>query len=271
LPLSKTCRRILLAVGRDDVRTALLTWLCEQSSVVAVWEDGSGGADLGDDLSDVDLGVAVEDSDLAHFLDEMPDLLRRAVDAVLVRTFGHVATIVTPDWTRADVAVRARSATARGVPGPVTVLYDPTGFVRMSDGVPLAATDRITDLIVEFLRCVGLLPIATKRGESIGGYVATGAMVGMLTELMQIENGTLRVGGALRLGGRLTPDQHEELAALPPLVPTTASVRDVHLELARRFLPRARRVAASTGVAYPDHLEDALLQHLSRHGFALTG
>lgn len=259
-------------MSRDTVRDALVHELGLRAEVVAVWLDGSLARDEGDAYSDIDLAVAVEDDRLDAFLGVLPAVIRTACDPVLVRGYGRLTTVVTADWERADLLVRPASEVHAGIAGPVTVLWDPRAQVTILDARDQAdaVPDRLRNAVEEFIRCLGLLPIAAARGEWIGGYIATGQMTAMLTELMQLENGTHRVGGALRLGSRLTQEQQQAIASLPPLLPDPDSIVLVHTALAREFLPRARALAERMALDYPSRLEDAVRVHLRRHGVDLS-
>ena len=257
--------------SRDVLLDNLVAALRGVDPVVAVWVDGSLARGVGDEYSDLDLGVAVDDESLDDVIDALPGLVAGACDAVLLQCRGRLLNVVTTDWQRADIVVRTRTEVVTGLPGPVVIVHDPESLIRVVGQIePLAVSARLPVLIEEFFRFVGLLPIVARRDEWVGALTATGAMTGMLVELMQLENGTLRtVGGALRVSERLTDGQRDELASLPPLKPDMQSVASVHIALARLFIPKARRLAAANEVAYPQPLEDAVAQHLRRHGIEL--
>jgi predicted nucleotidyltransferase len=237
-----------------------------RDDVAAIWVDGSRSRGGNDELSDVDLAVAVDDSCVDAFLTELTALVTRELDPVHMFVRGRLLHAITPRWSRLDVLTRTTSELAAGVPGPVAVLFDRDGLVEED-----FATQRrpALPLVEEFLRFLGLLPIAAARGEWIGACIAIGAMTGMVVDLMQIENGTTRVGGALRANERLTDVQRRGLLALPALEPARDSVVAVQLALARLLLPMARRVVPPG--EYPERMESALREHLARHGFDLDG
>ena len=164
---------------------ALVGGLRRRSEVEAIWIDGSIGRGVADAHSDVDIGVAVAADRLDAFLGELPDLVRAACDLVLVRPMGRLLTIVTTDWQRADIFVRTRDEATAGIAGPVHIVEDGTHCVRVLDAATAPATGRLSEVIEEFLRCVGLLPIVAARDEWVGAYIATGMMTGLLAELMR--------------------------------------------------------------------------------------
>lgn len=244
----------------------LLQQLNREPRVAAAWVDGSLARGFGDEHSDLDIGIAATDDNPEDLLSSLPDLLGGACELVLVQIRGRLLNLVTSDWQRVDVFVRTQSEARRGVPGPVRVIHDPTGCVHVLEPAapPLPIGDRFDSLVREFIRYLGLLPVVVHRDEWIGAYVATGTMMGMLAELMQLENGTQRIGGALRLSERLTEQQRDELGRLPDLSPGTSSVVAVQVALAHLFLTRARGVAVSLHLDYPATLEDAARRHLAR-------
>jgi hypothetical protein len=74
--------------------------------------------------------------------------------------------------------------------------------------------------------------------------------------------GPAQRGGALRRNPFLTADQRAELAAIPPISAERRSVLAANRVLAAIFLPRARRLAESIGMAWPTEFEDATRRNL---------
>ena len=254
----------------EELLDRLVGRIRAHDEVVAVWLDGSRARGDADAYSDVDLGVAVTDEGIGDFVRALADLISTSCDVALVKQAGRLLNVVTREWVRADIVVRTVSEVAGGIVGPVELLYDEIGVVRRVDdpkGPPRPV--RVHELISEFLRFLGLLPVAVARREWVGAYIATGAMTSQVAELMQLHNGTQRVGGALRLSERLTEAQRQAISQLPPLRPDGDSVVAVQSTLAAVFLPLARQVAGSTGAAYPAAAEEAVLAHLRRHGIDL--
>ena len=241
-------------MNRDELIDSLVPAIASHDEVMAVALNGSLARGLPDEHSDLDIEVVVADERLRSFIDDLPGIIRSACDPVLIKVGPFVTNVVTRDWLRADVVVRAGSEARRAGDADATPVFDPHAPLRV---------------VEEFMRSLGLLPAAAARGEWVGAYIATGFLTRLLTELMEFENGTHRVGGALRLSERLTPDQRDAIAAIPPLIPTKEAVMAAQTQLAREFLERARRLSDSLGFDYPVELETALVQHLERHGIDL--
>ena len=261
-------------MNHDELLEVIAGALCPRDEVLALWLSGSISRGTADAYSDLDLELVVEDGALRSTLADLPPHLASACDAVLVKTYGSLVHLVTRDWLRADVLVRERADVEQnGVAGPVEVRYDPSSLhlAPVADRGPGGRAGRSpVGVVEEFMRFLGLLPVAAARGEWIGAFAATGIMVTQLLELMQTENRSARVGGALRVNERLTEEQRLVFSTLPPLRPDADAVVAVQCALARDFLPRARRVAQASSADYPDALEEALLAHLRRHAIQLV-
>lgn len=257
-------------MNRSELINSFVATFGVATEVRAIALDGSLGRGTPDPHSDVDLTVVVGDEHARSFSGRLVELISASCDAVLIKPGPFVTNVVTREWLRIDVVVRAESDVNVVLGAPV---HDPHALLdRREPPAPSSGGDAAGAALVaieEFLRSLGLLPVAVARDEWIGASIAVGAMLGQLTQLMQLENGTLRIGGALRLSERLTPAQCDVIASVPLLQPTTSSVVAVQRALAQDFIPRARRVSAALGFDYPDSLQEALLAHLARNGIDL--
>lgn len=236
---------------------------------MAAWVIGSLADGGGDAYSDVDLLVAVRDGDFAAVVAAWPQFLAQLTPTVFARQIGAkdkpTITAITPEWLRFDITLasaadprphgyRAAPLFARG-PDAAPFTFSPA--------IPGASWDRLPALISDFLRVLGLLPVAVGRGEFLVGLTPVSLLRGYLIELYLIENGCPR-GGAKRLNPLLTPEQRRALDALPPLTPTREAIVAGHVACARLFLPRARQLAAEHALPYPEAFERATLAHLRR-------
>ncbi len=248
----------------------LVAALRADERVLAAWTIGSLARGVADAYSDVDVLIAVRNPDLAALVADWPAFVARLAPTVFARRSGAAErptiTAITPDWLRFDLTIHPAADPRPHNYGAAAPLFARDGFAPPD--APTQApgrdpADRLPFLAEEFLRVLGLLPVAVGRGEFIVGLTPTMLLRDGLIELMLLENGGAR-GGAKRLNPLLTEEQRAALAGLPPLVPTREAVIAGHLACARLFLPHARRLLAAHGLPYPEAFERATLDHLRR-------
>jgi predicted nucleotidyltransferase len=236
--------------------------------VIGVWLAGSYGRGTQDAFSDVDLWVVVTAAEVDGFCRDWPSIAEEIAPTVLHQQVGDkpVFTQVTPDWLRFDVTI----ATPSDVPGrsrtTVRPLYDPTGLSgRLADPRPPLQPDpdRVRSLGREFLRVLGLLPVAMGREEYVVGQSGAQLLRSMLISLMLEDVAVEDRGGALHLNTLLPADRRQILADLPPLMATRESVIATHVACAAAFLPLARELHQRCGIDWPQELEDAARRHLA--------
>jgi hypothetical protein len=119
-------------------------------------------------------------------------------------------------------------------------------------------------LVKEFLRVMGLTPVAFGRQEYQLALTGIGLLRGLTIDLMLEENGIApnKRGGALHRNPFLSVEQREALAHLPPEHGDPDSIRASNRAFAAIFLPRARRLAETIGMEWPDAFEAATRRHL---------
>jgi hypothetical protein len=120
---------------------------------------------------------------------------------------------------------------------------------------------------------MGLMAVAEGRGDWLMAPSGADLLRRALIDLMLEENGVAPGdrGGMLGRARLLTPEQHAELATIPPVGADRDSLLALHIHISGLFLPRARRLAAETPAAWPQALEAATRRHLrQRLGFELA-
>nr|WP_246621843.1 hypothetical protein [Rhizobium laguerreae] len=122
----------------------------------------------------------------------------------------------------------------------------------------------LTYLINEFIRVFGLLAVANGRGEYLLSVAGVDLLRMMLFNLLSEEVERADKGGMLAWSRRLSEEQLDLLATIPPAAPTRQSIIDAHLACASAFLPRARRMAERWEIEWPQRFEDATWRHLER-------
>ena len=256
-----------------EAQAALLTQvsavLKTDGRIRSIWLSGSLARGVGDTWSDVDLVAQVDEADRAACLADYgqggagwPDLVHAQ------QLHGRVLTATTVNWQRFDVSFLTPSELA---------IVDGAGLKHLAgdatatppDQPPSADTRaprRIAALITEFLRVLGLLPVAVGREEWLGAQQGYDLLRRMFIELMIEENGvtpTVR-GGAKRLNLHLSADQRKMLEAIAPPLARRETLISANLELARLFLDRARPLADRLDAPWPLAFEQATRRHLQR-------
>ena len=240
--------------------------------IQALWLAGSLGRGKGDEWSDVDLLACCAEG------------TRAAVSAVLVGSIGEIAppllvnplfggaviNVVAEGWRRFDITLIEPDGLARHDPARLTELFNRAG-VQLTGRTPKsyqATPESVLPIINEFLRVLGLAPVALGRGEYVLAMQGAQLLRELTINLMLEENGVSQLdrGGALKRFPFLTEEQRQELLGPPPLSPGRDSVIANHVYLARKFLPRAKRLADEVGAEWPAKFEQGTLAHLRANG-----
>ncbi|HWA61454.1 MAG TPA: hypothetical protein VG939_08765 [Caulobacteraceae bacterium] len=232
--------------------------------VDGAWLSGSLGRGEGDAFSDVDVVVAVEDEDLGACVAEYGGVKSPLGAAVFRQVlYGRIVTAVTPDWRRYDLQfvtgpelrrldfAKLRPLTPGAKPPPGLLPPRAPPARRPQDLVPMAE---------EFLRILGLLPVALGRREWLVAQEGWGLMRKLTIDLMVEANGrTSDRGGVKRLNAFLTDGQREALEALAWPGPSRESLIAANQALSGLFIPLGRTLL---GEAWPSAFESATRDHL---------
>lgn len=237
----------------------------------ALFLGGSHGQETADQWSDIDfIAVAAPEQHMA-----LAARWRTALETVAPIVFwnqidggGIVFNAITDDWLRIDLSIQdIESFSARRARNLVKPLIDRDGIY---DALATTLPDRQPDpqklryIINEFIRVLGLTPVAMGRGEYVTAVWGTGLLRNLLIDLLQQQHVALPdPGGALHLSRLLPPEQMAMLAALPYPGPTRDDLITADRALARAFFPPARQLAARIGLDWPDAFEAATRRHLA--------
>ncbi|MEM7710956.1 MAG: nucleotidyltransferase domain-containing protein, partial [Pseudomonadota bacterium] len=130
---------------------------------------GSHGRGAADAWSDIDLVALAEDGRRADVLAAWRAALGAEVELVYWKAFPFgLANAITADWLRVDLYVTMPARFGRRSKANLRVIHDPGG---VWDGLPGALPPAVPDaavverLTLEFLRVLGLLPVALGREE----------------------------------------------------------------------------------------------------------
>jgi predicted nucleotidyltransferase len=249
---------------------AITTVLKNEPLVEAAWLSGSLGKGGGDRWSDVDTLVLASDAATASkaLVTALPRIAKPVLVPVLMNVLfgGRVLNVVTEDWQRFDIAIVQGEELNRYDARELTALFNRGERVPpVHPDVPYrTAPAELLKLVQEFLRVVGLGPVALGREEYDVILAGQELLRRMTFELICEENGIapLKRGGALHRNVLLTAEQRAAFAALPLTAPNRESAIGLNQALAALFLPRARRLAAAIGMEWPVAFEDATRRHL---------
>jgi predicted nucleotidyltransferase len=258
-----------------DAQRALATRLAgalgADVRIDSAWLAGSFGRGEGDAWSDIDVIAVVDAEDRAACLAEYAGAHNPVGETVVLLTlYGRIVHAVRPDWERYDIhfvtpeefrnvdKLRLKPLAAKHLDGPPPV--------ELTWGAYQPTSDDVARMASEFLRIQGLAPTAVERGEWLAGQEGIGLLRKLLIELMIETNGisTAQRGGAKRLNPYLSSEQRAAVEAIPLPGPSRESFIAANQALARLFMPLAKETLARAGAAWPQALEDATRQHLTR-------
>lgn len=249
---------------------AIADALEDEPAIRALFLSGSYGAGLEDAYSDIDFLMVASDGPS----DEVAALWRKAVsrtgDIILWwdrQVRPALINAITSDWLRTDVVILKPDQIGTQTKDSLKVLFDHDG---MFEALPASAKKASPDLrrtkyqFEEFIRILGLLPLAMGREEYLNGVLGLFHMRNLLVDLMIEETGAPQRGGALHLNRLITDEQKEVLASLPRPVPTRDLLIAANLAYAAAYLPRARKLAKVWGIEWPGQFEAATWEHLRK-------
>jgi predicted nucleotidyltransferase len=239
--------------------------------VEALWLAGSLGMGQGDAWSDVDLLVMVASGATAAAATRLARELVPALRVVLVNGLygGRVLNMVTAGWNRFDLTIVQPEDLQRYDSNLLTPIFnkgDSAPPVQPPTPPYRTSPAGLLTLVQEFLRVIGLTPVALGREEYQLALNGVDLLRRMTMDLMLEENGVSVAarGGALHRNHLLTAEQREALQALPVVAAERSSIIAGDVAFAGLFLPRARRLAAEIGMAWPTEFEEATRRHLLR-------
>jgi predicted nucleotidyltransferase len=257
-------------MSQDELIRAIAAALADQMQLRGLFLVGSFGKGTADAFSDIDLLAIVEEAGRAEF----PAVWRATLEGIAPVVFwnqrpigGTLINAITEDWTRCDLVIPTEAGLRGLTKDRVRVLIDRDGLYdtlppHLAYGGPNVG--KVTYLINEFIRVLGLLSVGMGRGEYFLGTVGAGMLRDHLSSLMVEETAIPDPGGALHLSRLLSPDQMQVLTGLPFPRPERTAIIEAHLATARAFMPRARALAAKLDIPWPQTFEEATLRHLRR-------
>jgi hypothetical protein len=231
---------------------------------------GSFGRGTADEFSDVDLLAVVAPADHEAVAADWRGVLEGIVPIVYWHRlpWALVLNAVSDEWLRCDLDIVAPDKLHGRTQDRLKTLVDRDGILAgLPATLPQRGIDpaRVQAATNEFIRVLGLLPVALGRNEielmAAGG---TGFLRRFLTDLLILEMNLPDAGGNLHLSRVLDAERMALLASIPLAQLSKESAIETNLALARVFLPRAKALHATLGIEWPTAFEDAARRTLMR-------
>jgi predicted nucleotidyltransferase len=244
--------------------------LAADTRIEAAWLSGSFGRGEADEWSDIDVTVVASDRTFDQTVGAYANDLSAVANVVYMNVIaGRVVNAVTDEWARFDLTFLKPAEFAARAIGPMTPLFNRNASGPKPQTPPPYSTSaqRVTGIVSEYLRILGLSPVVLGRGEYFVALDGVGYMRRLIIDLFLEEAGINQAarGGALHLNRLLTDDQRRALASMPPLEATRESVIAAQEALTHLFLPAARALARKTGASWPSSFEEATRNTLARN------
>jgi hypothetical protein len=231
---------------------------------------GSFGRGTADAWSDVDFIALIPADQQEAFVGEWRGLLDAIMPVVFYQRlpFAPVLHAISKDWLRCDLMFVAPDQTGSMTQDRHQPLIDRDGIhAALAPTLPPPQIDtrRLEGTVNEFIRVLGLTPVAVGRNEIELIGLGTGMLRRMLTDLLVIEKNHADTGGILHLSRLLDDEQMALMATIPVPVRSVHSSIDSQFALARVFLPRAQLLYAQLGMDWPEPFVAATRANLERH------
>ncbi len=237
--------------------------------VAAFFLSGSFGAGTADQFSDVDLLAIADPAEHEALAADWRKALEAIVPIVQFNRLPHalVLNAITDDWLRIDLHIANRDHLAHEAQDSLKPLVDRDNLyaaLRPETPEPARNPGRLGWMVGEFIRILGLTPVAIGRNEVELMTVGNAFLRRFLTDLLTIEVNPRIPGGMLHLSRVLDPGRMAVLASVPLPQLSADSAIASNLALARVFIPRAKTLCASLGVEWPTAFEAATRRNLRR-------
>ena len=237
--------------------------------ITALFLSGSFGAGTADAFSDVDLLAIADPAEHEGLAADWRKTLESIAPIVHYNRLPHalVLNAVTDDWLRIDLHIASPEHLAHTAQDSLKPLVDRDNLyatLRPETPIPAANPGRLGWMVGEFIRILGLTPVAIGRGEVELMTVGNTFLRRFLTDLLIMEVNPRIPGGMLHLSRVLDAQRMAVLAAVPlPQLTADAAIAS-NLALARTFMPRAKALCAALGVEWPAAFEAATRRNLQR-------
>lgn len=250
--------------------TQLAEALRDQPTVRALFLGGSHGNGLADAYSDLDF-VLVSEGGASDALAAIVEQAIAQTGQIVMWRDRSVAPVlinaITAPANRIDVLMFTPAQAKGHAQDRLLPLFDHDDILTTLPKTTLHGTPdpkRMAYQFEEFIRILGLLPLAIGREEYINGVAGVFHLRNLLVEFLIAETNTPMRGGALQLNRLLSEEQRDLLISLPPPIATREGVIKAHKTYAAAYLHRARAYANQNAIPWPEQFEDVTLTYVGK-------
>lgn len=253
-------------MNQQDLIASVAERMAGKSGLDALFLAGSFGRGTADEWSDVDLLALAKPEHHAALAAQWREVLEAITPVVFWQELnrgGILLNAISEDWLRCDLSITdTLGARAKNTIRP---LFDPANIHgTLPDSLPPKGPDTgtVRYLIHEFIRMMGLIPVAAGRGEYVTMVLGVGMMRGHFEALLMQDVTNPDPGGILHQSRLLGPEQMALLRSLPYPPPERDAVIAANFAIAREFMPRARAMAERLDIEWPEAFEAATRKRL---------
>jgi hypothetical protein len=263
-----------LPAGYQELAASVIWCAEEDDRIRALWLSGSVGRGVADAGSDLDVALGLAPDAFDDFAGTWRDWLARVTPVLFARGLPRLPGSfysVTSGCLRLDVVAERAGTASAGSRARRLLVLDKDGAERAAanagDGMPaeeLRGPDpaRLTDLTLEFLRQGAIFPAAVvARQDWLLGVAGVQGIQQLLYELFVESNQPLPPMGVKQWSAKLTPEQRDVRAGLPPPVATPEGVLAAMRAAAAACRRAARSILAAHGVPWPQEFDQAVLRY----------
>ena len=243
--------------------------LKSQPKIEAAWMIGSYGRGDNDQYSDFDFCAFVRSpKDVDDTFGNIKLAIANDTNIVFFKVlpFGRTLNAITDDWERIDITIVDENRIGAMPLNEAKFLFgQEKAEPLMRKYAPVDHTAEKEDTqttINEFIRVLGLLPVAVGRNDFVLGQTGAQLLREMLVKLMIRENPENTARGVLSTRKSLSDQQYAVLKNIPPIAADKDALMAVYKYLASEFFVRGQRLTEAQGLTWPTRFVDATKRSL---------
>lgn len=241
--------------------------ILEDERIRAAWLEGSFGRGNADRYSDVDLHLLLAPESEEDFRASARSWLEALRPLALYKLLfdNRMINAMDFDALRYDIWMHS-GLWAQVDREKIRVLKEEPGSLLPKETPPTEAgsqAGRLAEMIAEFWRCVGLLPVVIGRRELLVGFTGINVEQQLVIDILCNGYGIVRESGVKKLNPFLPDDLRTQLeAALQMDGLTSESIATANLRLAALVHLHGPMLAHRHNVTYPQALEASVLAYV---------